>query len=229
MRARRNGTPIASPPIRIVAVQSAAPSSTARAFSQAEGFTYKKGYSITVISQAHHAPFSGECSARRRHLSDHVGIALIEAGWRRRVTGARVGHFATSDGKRPALVPVCFVLRGDTVYHAIDAKPKTGNPRRLRRVRNVEANPAAAFLVDAYVEDWRRLWYALFFGRARIIERGPEHDRAVAALRRKYRQYRSTLPLRPDALVIALDVRRLSHWQASSPVRRPARGRARRP
>lgn len=122
-------------------------------------------------------------------------------------------------------MPVCFVLRGDTVYHAIDAKPKAADPRRLRRVRNVEANPVAAFLVDAYVEDWRRLWYALFFGRVRIIERGLEHDRAVAALRRKYQQYRSTLPLRPDALVIALDVRRLSHWQASSPVVRLARRR----
>jgi PPOX class probable F420-dependent enzyme len=119
-------------------------------------------------------------------------------------------------------VPVCFVLRGDTVYHAIDAKPKTADPRGLRRVRNVEANPVAAFLVDDYVEDWRRLWYALFLGRARIIERGPEHDRAITALRRKYRQYRSTLPLRADALVIALDVRRLSHWQASSPVHRRA-------
>lgn len=122
-------------------------------------------------------------------------------------------------------MPVCFVLRGDTVYHAIDAKPKSASPRRLRRVRNVEANPVAAFLVDHYVEDWRRLWYALFFGRARVIERGPEHDRAVAALRRKYQQYRSRLPLRPDALVIALDVRRLTQWQASSPGGRRARGR----
>lgn len=206
-------------------MHSAAPSSAARAFSQIEELTYRKGYSITVISQANHAPFSSECQARRRHLSDHVGIALIEAGWRRRVSRARVGHFATSDGKRPSLVPVCFVLRGDTVYHAIDAKPKSANSYRLRRVRNVVANPVAAFLVDDYVEDWRRLWYALFFGRARIIERGAEHDRAVAALRRKYQQYRSTLPLRPDALVIALDVRRLSHWQASSPGGHRARRR----
>lgn len=125
-------------------------------------------------------------------------------------------------------MPVCFVLLGETLYHAIDAKPKSTDPHRLRRVRNVRANPVAALLVDHYVEDWRRLWYALFSGRARVIERGPEQQRAIAALKRKYPQYRTTLPLPSDALVIAIDVRRLSHWQARSPARRPA-SRPRRP
>ena len=125
-------------------------------------------------------------------------------------------------------MPVCFVLIGETLYHAIDAKPKSADPRRLRRVRNVQANPVAALLVDRYLEDWRRLWYALFSGRARLIDHGPEQQRAIAALKRKYPQYRSSLPLRSDALVIAIDVRRLSHWQASSPGRRRA-GRPGRP
>jgi hypothetical protein len=44
-------------------------------------------------------------------------------------------------------------------------------------------------------------------------------------LRKKYPQYRTTVPLAPDALVIAIDVRRLRHWRASS--RGP--GHARRP
>jgi len=144
------------------------------------------------------------------------------------VARARVGHFATSDGRRPSVVPVCFVLLAETLYHAIDAKPKSTTPGRLRRVRNVRANPAAALLVDHYVEDWRRLWYALFIGRARLIDGGPEQQRAIAALKRKYPQYRTTLPLSRDALVIAIDVRRLSHWQASSPDRRRA-GRRDRP
>jgi len=126
-------------------------------------------------------------------------------------------------------VPVCFVLQDDTVYHAIDAKPKSTTPRRLRRVRNIEANPQAAFLVDDYVEDWRRLWYALFFGRARLLSRGAEHDRAIAGLKRKYPQYRRTLPLGAEALVIALDLQRLSHWQASSPAGRGAARRGRLP
>jgi len=155
-------------------------------------------------------------------VSDHVGIAVIDAGLRRRIGRARVGHFATTDGREPALVPVCFVLLGDTLYHAIDAKPKSAAPGRLRRVRNVRAHPSAAFLIDHYDEDWRRLWYALLRGQASVLDHGPEQQRAVAALRRKYPQYRTTVPLAGDALVIALAVQRISHWQASSPVRRRA-------
>ena len=123
------------------------------------------------------------------------------------------------------MIPVCFVLLGETLYQAIDAKPKSVAPRRLRRVRNIQANPEAALLVDHYLENWRRLWWVLLHGRARLVEDGAEQQRAIAALRRKYPQYRTTTPLAADALVIALDVRRLRHWQASHPVRR---GEARR-
>jgi len=157
----------------------------------------------------------------------NLDIAVIDARLRRRLTRARVGHFATSDGPTPSLVPVCFVLLGDTVYQAIDGKPKSVNPGQLRRVRNVRANPRAALLVDHYVEDWRRLWYVLLRGKARIVDGGAEQKRAIVALRKKYPQYRTTVPLPADALVIAIDVRRLRHWQASSPGRGrvPRRGR----
>ena len=142
---------------------------------------------------------------------------MIDAGLRRRITRARVGHLATSDGSTASVVPVCFVLIGETVYQAIDGKQKSVNPGHLRRVRNVRANPRASLLIDHYVEDWRRLWYVLLRGRARVIEHGAEHQRAITALRKKYPQYRTTVPLAPDALVIAIDVARLRHWRASSP------------
>jgi PPOX class probable F420-dependent enzyme len=119
------------------------------------------------------------------------------------------------------VVPVCFVLLGETLYQAIDGKPKSVNPAQLRRVKNVRANPRAALLIDHYVEDWRRLWYVLLRGKARIVDKGPEQQRAIVALRKKYPQYRTTVPLAADALVIAIDVRQLRHWRASSagPVR----------
>jgi PPOX class probable F420-dependent enzyme len=150
---------------------------------------------------------------------------VIDAGSRRRITRARVGHLATSDGRTPSVVPVCFVLIGETVYQAIDGKQKSVNPGQLRRVRNVRANPKASLLIDHYVEDWRRLWYVLLRGTARIIDHGAEHQRAITALTKKYPQYRTTVPLAPDALVIAIDVRRLRHWRASSTRggRRPGR------
>jgi PPOX class probable F420-dependent enzyme len=122
----------------------------------------------------------------------NLDIAVIDAGLRRRITRARVGHLATSSGATPAVVPVCFVLLGETVYQAIDGKPKSVDPGKLRRVKNVRANPRAALLIDHYVEDWRRLWWVLLRGRARIIDRGP---------------------------VIAIDLRRIRHWRSASPGR----------
>lgn len=124
-------------------------------------------------------------------------------------------------------MPVCFVLVGDTIYQAIDAKPKSVSAGRLRRVKNIRANPVAALLIDHYVEDWRRLWWVLLHGRARVVASGPEQERAIKALTRKYPQYRTTTPLGADALVIALDVRRLRHWGASDPVRRGVERRRR--
>jgi len=145
----------------------------------------------------------------------NLGITLIDPGLRRRIARARVGHLATSDGTRPSVVPVCFVLLGDTLYQAIDAKPKSVSAGRLRRVKNIQANPQAALLIDHYVEDWRRLWWVLLQGRGRLLASGPEHERAIKSLRRKYIQYRTTTPLTSNAHVIALDVARLRHWRAS--------------
>jgi PPOX class probable F420-dependent enzyme len=155
----------------------------------------------------------------------NLGTTLIDPGLRRRIARARVGHLATSDGTRPSVVPVCFVLLGDTLYQAIDAKPKSVNAGQLRRVKNIQANPKAALLIDHYVEDWRRLWWVLLHGRARLVATGPEQERAIKSLRRKYVQYRTTTPLMSNVLVIALDVRRLRHWQANRPVRRGEAGR----
>jgi PPOX class probable F420-dependent enzyme len=126
---------------------------------------------------------------------------------------ARVGHLATADRTGvPHVVPVCFAFDGRTVYSAIDEKPKRASPRRLRRVRNINANPRVALIVDEYNEDWRRLRYVLVRGTARILERGAEHARAIMLLRRKYPQYRlMRLEGRP---VLRITPRRLVVWTA---------------
>ena len=105
---------------------------------------------------------------------------------------ARVARLATADADgQPHVVPVCFAVDGQTIYTPLDEKPKRVAPRRLRRVRNIEANPRIALVVDHYEEDWRRLRFALVTGTARIIEGGPDHARAIALLREKYPQYRA--------------------------------------
>jgi PPOX class probable F420-dependent enzyme len=124
-----------------------------------------------------------------------------------------VGHLATADRTgAPHVIPVCFVFDGRTVYSAIDEKPKRASPRRLRRVRNIVANPRVALVVDEYDEDWRRLRYVLVRGTARILERGAEHARAIVLLRRKYPQYR--LMRLEDRPLLRITPRRFVAWAA---------------
>jgi PPOX class probable F420-dependent enzyme len=132
---------------------------------------------------------------------------------RARFAAARVARLATADaGGRPHLVPVCFALAGDTVYVAVDAKPK--RTQKLKRLANLAENPAAALLADHYDDvDWTRLWWARADGTARILEgEDPERIRALALLAERYRQYAETPPPGP---VIAIDVVRWSGWTAS--------------
>ncbi|MGH7333279.1 MAG: pyridoxamine 5'-phosphate oxidase family protein, partial [Candidatus Rokuibacteriota bacterium] len=64
---------------------------------------------------------------------------------------ARVGRLATADTRGcPLVVPVCYSFDGETVYSAIDAKPKRATGRRLRRVRNIEENSQVSLVVDEY-------------------------------------------------------------------------------
>lgn len=106
------------------------------------------------------------------------------------VTVARVARLATvGEGGLPHVVPVCFALEGQTVYIALDEKPKRVRPERLRRVRNILANPRVQLLVDRYEEDWSRLAFAQLSGSATLLAGGAEHAEASKLLRAKYSQY----------------------------------------
>jgi PPOX class probable F420-dependent enzyme len=122
----------------------------------------------------------------------------------------RVGHLATADTtSTPHVVPVCFACTDTTLYITIDAKPK-GNVAGLKRLRNIAANPQAAFIADRYDEDWSRLGWVMLRGAAEILDAGAEHDRAQALLRARYPQYRA-MPI--EALpVIVLRVARVTTW-----------------
>ena len=136
---------------------------------------------------------------------------MTRAEQRRRVAAARVARLATvgRDGA-PHLVPVCFVLAGDTLYSAVDRKPK--RTARLRRLENVRAQPRASVLVDGWDEDWTRLWWVRLDGEGRVLEDGAERERALALPGEKYAQYRDAPPGGP---VLALDVRAWRSWSAA--------------
>src|SRR5918996_552870 len=130
---------------------------------------------------------------------------------RARVAGARVARLATTEaGAAPHLVPICYALEGDVLYSAVDEKPKRS--KRLKRLANIRAHPGATVLVDHYEEDWTRLWWVRLRGEARVLEEGPERDRALGLLAGKYDQYRAEPPTGP---VIALDVAEWRGWSAA--------------
>lgn len=122
-----------------------------------------------------------------------------------------VARLATVDGTgAPHAVPICFVRIADTVYFTIDAKPKRDTSRPLKRLRNIADNPQVAVIVDHYESDWSRLGWVMLRGRAEVIEAGPEHDRAQAALIERYPQYRD-MPI-ASLPVVAIRIEAATSW-----------------
>lgn len=127
---------------------------------------------------------------------------------------ARVARFATIDPKGwPHLVPICFAYDGKVFYTAVDRKPKRVPGERLARLKNIHATPRVALLIDEYEEDWRRLWYVLIRGKARLLPETAAKERAAAIrkLRTKYPQYAQGM-LADDAPIIRITPERVTHW-----------------
>jgi PPOX class probable F420-dependent enzyme len=130
---------------------------------------------------------------------------------RRRFASARIARLATvgADG-RPHAVPVCFAVDGDTIYFAVDGKPKV--TRDLKRLRNIAANPAVSILVDHYEEDWSKLWWVRVDGAARTVTDAAESKKAIRLLADRYPQYRRSPPAGP---VVSISIGRVTGWSGS--------------
>jgi PPOX class probable F420-dependent enzyme len=132
-----------------------------------------------------------------------------------RLRSARVGRLATVTPEgRPHVVPFVFAVVQDgsalRAYWAVDRKPKRSS--RIRRLRNLEANPAAEVIVDGYDEDWGRLWWVRGAGSGRVVESGAERNLALEALGAKYPQYRAEPP---DGPVVAIELERITSWSGA--------------
>jgi PPOX class probable F420-dependent enzyme len=134
----------------------------------------------------------------------------------------RVARLATADaGGHPYVVPVCFARVGDRLFIPIDAKPKRGDPRNLKRVRNIRERPEAALLLDRFDEDWSRLRWLLIRAHALVLESGAQRAAALAALERRYRQY-AAMGLGSLGLpVIGLEPISVSRWSGGHGDRAP--------
>ena len=129
---------------------------------------------------------------------------------------ARHGYLSTASAEAdPHLQPVVFQVVADSIYIAIDEKPKT--TLRLRRLTNIESNPKFALLVDHYDDDWNQLWWILLRGPAEALWPSEweqeEASTVIAALRDKYQQYESMgLEERP---LLKLTPDRVTRWSAT--------------
>src|SRR2546423_13277429 len=105
----------------------------------------------------------------------------------------RAARLATADADgNPHVIPVCYAFDGTHFYTPLDEKPKRVATSKLRRVRNIEARPEVALVIDQYDDDWSLLGYVLVQGRAQLL--GPEdatHAHALVLLRERYSQYRT--------------------------------------
>jgi PPOX class probable F420-dependent enzyme len=122
-----------------------------------------------------------------------------------------VARLGTADAQgRPHVVVVTFAIEGDTIYTAVDQKPKSGT--NLKRLRNVAENPRVSMLADRYADDWETLWWARADGRAVILADQPQTAAPLRLLADRYWQYRRAPPTGP---VLAVTVERWSGWAAA--------------
>jgi PPOX class probable F420-dependent enzyme len=124
------------------------------------------------------------------HAASGCGEAVAVTGDEARglFAGARVATLGSLSGDGdPHLVPVTFAVDGDTVWTAVDAKPKGAGT--LRRHANIRRRPRVSLLAQEWDEDWARLWWVRADGSAVVTDEPAAVARATALLRAKYRQY----------------------------------------
>ena len=133
------------------------------------------------------------------------------------IAEGRVGRLGTADASgQPLVVPICYAFDGESLFSAIDAKPKTPGPRGLKRIRNLRENPKVSVVIDRYDEDWTKLRYVIIQGRAELLTEGGDFSRGVDLLLAKYPQYRQMGLDRDSGLMIKVKPDRVTRWQYSN-------------
>lgn len=124
---------------------------------------------------------------------------------------ARVARIGLLDDRgRPRVLPVTFAVAGGAVWSAVDAKPKHGEPARVRYLRR---SPEVALTVDHYDDDWAELAWVQVLGTIEVLETAEGLAAAgLEALADKYKQYRVAAPPGP---VFRLAPRRALWWRAA--------------
>jgi PPOX class probable F420-dependent enzyme len=139
------------------------------------------------------------------------GIPAAVAGF---ISEGRVGRLGTADrAGQPLVVPICYAFDGESLFSAIDAKPKSRDGGSLKRVRNIRENAKVSVVIDHYDEDWARLRYVIIQGEARLLTDGVDFSRGAELLLAKYPQYRAMGLSRETGLMIKVTPARVTQWQ----------------
>jgi len=120
------------------------------------------------------------------------------------IDAQRVARLASvyADGT-PHVVPICPVLDVDRIVIATDLGSQ--------KASNIRGDPHVAVVFDEYSEDWSDLRQIVLFGRALVIESGPEFERGRGLLYEKFEQYEDTSPIEEGtAVIIEIHVDRAS-------------------
>ncbi len=116
----------------------------------------------------------------------------------------RVAALATifADG-RPHVVPVSTVLDVNRLVVATELD--------TQKVHNLKGDPHVALAFDEYSEDWAELRQVVVFGRAMVIESGPEFERGRGLLYEKFEQYEPIAPIvQGRAAIVEIRIDRVS-------------------
>lgn len=115
-----------------------------------------------------------------------------------------VAHLGLLDEQGyPRVQPITFVRVDDELWTAIDDKPKSRTPARIRRLEN---DPRAAITVDVYDDDWSRLAWVQAIGTMAVLAIDG-YDEIIERLKDRYPIYRGMSPngpllcLRPETVV----------------------------
>jgi len=138
-------------------------------------------------------------------------ISATVAGF---ISGGRVGRLGTADAAgQPLVVPICYAFDGESIFSAIDAKPKMVDIERLKRIRNIRENAKVSLVIDRYDEEWSQLRYVIIHGEAELLTGGADFSRGVDLLLAKYPQYRAMGLDREAGLMIKVEPEKVTHWQ----------------
>ncbi|MCH7967161.1 MAG: pyridoxamine 5'-phosphate oxidase family protein [Thaumarchaeota archaeon] len=129
---------------------------------------------------------------------------------------AKVARLATVDQKsNPYVIPVVFVFHKNSFFIPLDEKTKSVNPKKMKRVKNIEKNPNVCLLIDQYQNNWKKLFFLMIHGTATIIDdkKGKILSEVHKLLISKYSQYKKT---GIGNFCIKINPKRITHWQYSN-------------